>query len=824
MTEFEAETSVIHPETEKSQEAQVPTLSKVVDQCDDWLVITPCKGVKPSPKAAESHLTIAADNEPVNTVDILAAVEACWYMRAEINEVGASVLIDTGATYSLMHIAIFRKLHMRSLEPCTKSLRMADGTRMDVVGTCQCTLSVCGQTFRQAFIVADLGHLEAIIGMDFMRTNNVVLDAGQGNLRIGELTTTLHPYGETNLVNLIGDTSIQAESIGKTVCQVRGITDLEKEEVWVLEPLESQKGLGVDISVGVVEVMAGRVSVYVMNDLTESVNLKANTTLGLIRRTTLVPGVAPGGDQCQALKANPSMDLVASVAHTEQTSSPNPDQPTGVPAHLEPLLLEADSRLSHEESGLVKQLLQGYEDVFMGPDGRLGKCNIMPHVIDTGENKPIKQPARRLPQKQAEIAEAEVEEMLKRDVIEPAYGPWSSPMVMVRKRDGSNRFCIDLRRVNDVTTKDSYPLPRIDDCLGQLAGAKWFCGLDLASGYWQIELAEQDREKTAFSCARGMFQFKVMCFGLCNAPATFERTMEIALQGLIGLKCMVYLDDIVVFGKSFPETLSNLKEVFERLRKADFKLKTKKCTLFTQKLEILGHRVSPEGIMTCPDKVEAVQAWEAPRNLKELRSFIGFISYYRRYVADFSTVAAPLVNLTRKKVKFHWAMECQDAFEELKNRLTKAPVLAHPTAEDPFILDTDASGFAAGAVLSQVQLGEERVIAFGSKTFSRTQRAYCTTRRELLAVVLFVKYFKYYLWGRHFTIRTDHASLRWLLNFHEPENMLARWLAVLYTYDFQIEHRAGKLHANCDGCPESHAICVHARIVLIVSQQMKLWI
>ena len=295
-----------------------------------------------------------------------------------------------------------------------------------------------------------------------------------------------------------------------------------------------------------------------------------------------------------------------------------------------------------------------------------------------------------------------------------------------------------------------------------------------------------------------MWQFKVMPFGLTNAPATFERLMEKILGGLSWKICMVYLDDIVVFSKSFDQQLENLQQVFHRLRESKLKLSPKKCVLFQKQVIFLGHVISSEGIATEPAKIDSIRDWPVPKNVKDLRSFLGLCSYYRRFVQGFSNIAKCLHKLTEKDAIFIWEEEHQAAFEKLKYFLTTSPILACPTRVGEFILDTDASNFGAGAVLSQIQEGEERVISYFSKTFSKAQRNYCVTRRELLAIVMSVKHFHSYLYGQKFRVRTDHGALTWLMKFKNPEGQIARWIEILSTYDMTIEHRAGRLHSNAD--------------------------
>ncbi|CAK1580245.1 unnamed protein product [Parnassius mnemosyne] len=331
-----------------------------------------------------------------------------------------------------------------------------------------------------------------------------------------------------------------------------------------------------------------------------------------------------------------------------------------------------------------------------------------------------------------------------------------------------------------------------------LTGLKWFSTLDLKSGYWQVEIDPKDKKKTAFSTGKGLWQFKVMPFGLCNAPATFEKLMELVLTGQIGDACLVYLDDIIIVGRTFEEHLQNLERVLMKIQRANLKLSPKKCSLFKRQVSFLGYVMSEEGIRTDPEKIAAVKEWPVPKDKTQVTAFLGLCSYYRRFVKNFADIAKPLHKLTEEKRHFCWDQSYDIAFQELKNSLCKTPILGYPDAGKEFIVDTDVSDIGLGSVLSQRNGDQEIVISYFSKSLSKPERNYCVTRRELLAGVKSLQHFSKYLLGRKFHLRTDHAALKWLLQFKNPEGQVARWIELLQEYDFVIEHRSGKSHGNAD--------------------------
>ena len=468
-----------------------------------------------------------------------------------------------------------------------------------------------------------------------------------------------------------------------------------------------------------------------------------------------------------------------------------------MPAHMIDMFEKSCGNLTEEQSIIFGNLLIDFQNIFAKDDTDLGCFVGVEHKIDTGDAKPIKQPMRRVPLAFTGEEEKHLQKMLDYKVIQPSASEWSSPSVLIRKRDGDIRWCIDFRAINQVTRKDAYPLPLIEQCLDALAGIVFMSTLDMNSGYWQLLLAIADRCKTAFQTKDGLFEFLRMPFGLCNAPATFQRAIQLVFRGMTWREVLTYLDDINVLGRGFEDHLQNLRKAFERLQENNLKLKPKKCKFFQTEVPFLGKLATQKGLAVDPKKVEAVVSWPVPTCRKEVESFLGFVNYHRNHIKDYAQLAAPLYDITGKK-EFHWDEPQQSAFEALREALVCAPVLAYPNADDPFILDTDASGTAIGAELIQVQGGEERVIAYGSFSLTPAQRKYCTTKLELLALVRFTREYRHYLLGRKFVVRTDHSSLTWLMQFRHVEGMLARWLEELSQYDMVIQHRKGVHHGNAD--------------------------
>ena len=692
--------------------------------------------------------------------------------------------MDTGSSVTIISNKRYNQIKERhwQLEAVNFDIALADGSSIRPMGKLQADLCFAGQTVSQEVLVADVST-EGILGLDFMRKHDCQLHLSGSRIRIAGKWTNLNTERDKPQACRI--------TLAQTVCIPAGSELVISGKI---EDGHSQDFLGMVEPSGDFttrhEVLLGRTLVEKNVDVVPIRVLNPTTLPKLMYKGTSVGNLQP-------VDVNEERVLKGRCAGLG-TGSEEDERDIIIPEHLRDLIQRSTEHVDQDQKFQITKLLCKYQDVFARDDDDLGRTDLTKHTINTGNAQPIRQPALRVPLHLRSEADQQVEDMLKRGVIEPSHGPWAAPVVLVKKKDGSTRFCVDYRKLNAVTLKDAYPIPRINDSLDSLSGAAWFSTLDLASGYWQVEVDPKDQSKTAFSTRNGLYQFRVMPFGLCNAPSTFERLMEMVLSGLQWQICLVYLDDIIIFGRTIDEELERLQQVLERIRKTGMKLKPKKCFLFQKKVLYLGHIVSADGIATNPEKIESVKHCPIPVNVKQVRSFLGLCSYYRRFIKDFAKVADPLHRLTEKQRPFNWTEDCTQSFQRLKTFLTTAPILAYPRDSGKFILDTDASNTGIGAVLSQEQDGEERVIAYSSRSLSKAERRYCVTRKELLAVVHFIKYNRHYLYGKRFLLRTDHGALRWLCNFKEPEGQLARWLEVLGTYDFNIQHRPGRQHGNAD--------------------------
>jgi len=458
--------------------------------------------------------------------------------------------------------------------------------------------------------------------------------------------------------------------------------------------------------------------------------------------------------------------------------------------------VKVSPKLSESQQADVQALLEEYQDIFTDVPSI---TNVGEHGIQLTSVEPIKGKPYPLPHAMRETLERELDSMLAMGVIEESTAAYASPIVMVKKPDGSTRVCIDYRKLNSVTVFDPEPMPTAEEIFAKLAGDRFFSKFDLSKGYWQVPVREEDRDLTTFICHRGLFRFRVMPFGLVNAPATFSRLMRRVLCDSQGLDN--YLDDVLAHTTDWNRHLWALRDFFERIRRAKLTLRPSKCEIGETTVSFLGHTLS-EGVMSPrQETVSKILDAPPPRTLKQLRAFLGLASFYRKYVPDFAVVAAPLTDATKKgnPNEITWDEARERAFQELKKRISEPPILRLPDVKQTFILQTDASHIGIGAVLLQEDsAGEKRPIAFASRKLQPRECRYSTIERECLAIVWGITKFQEYLYGSEFLLETDHQPLQYLRQAKFQNGRLMRWALTLQPYRFLLRAIRGRDNVGAD--------------------------
>lgn len=452
------------------------------------------------------------------------------------------------------------------------------------------------------------------------------------------------------------------------------------------------------------------------------------------------------------------------------------------------LLDEAQKTRLMEIIGVNRQAFEGTKE----------PTSLAEHCINTGEHHPISVPPYRLSPPKLALLKQEIEKMLDEKVIEPCSSPWSAPVVMIPKKDGSVRVCVDYRKLNAITVPDVYPIPRMDDLLHAAKPTPYMTTLDLRAGYWQVKVKEEDQDKTAFITPFGVYRCKRMPFGLRNAPATFQRLIDRVRISLENVKILAYLDDLIIFSTSFEEHLTDLDKVLKKLEEYNLEVNFKKCRFCCSTVKYLGHIITPEGLKVDPGKVAAIHEYPAPNNIKHLVTFLQTCSWFRRFIPNFANLTEPLTRLTRKNSNWKWDDEQEKAFQALKTLLTTAPILRQADENQPYILKTDASNYALGAVLMQGEGQDERPVEFASRLLNSAERNYSTTEREALAVVWAISKFRGYIEGLPITVVTDHQALKWLMSLRSPTGRLARWALQIQAYNITIKYTPGRTNVVAD--------------------------
>ena len=738
-------------------------------------------------------------------------------------------LVDTGSNVTIITESFFREHFESKGESALKecgwlTLRAVNGMSMPYLGYLQLDVEIMGKVLPQCGVLVvhdptdsvtklEKSKIPGLVGMNIIKDCNDILSCHP------ELRTAKRPDGfKDGFAKVLSASNVLVPAGSMCFIPATGprgsnaSTTCSKQEV-LIEGLAVDEGVlpgNLLVSTAYVGMQGGEVLVPVLNVGTNDAFLKPHTRIARIYAAEIVVGGA-GEVMFQEVRPQEVEVSVCSVKAAVGNGQGGVSSQAAESAHQ----IQFDSpSLTKQQLERARDLLVQYADVFAFSDEELGGTDIIQHEIPLTDETPVRQRYRRLPPSQYEEVKAHIRQLLDQGVIRESSSPYSSPLVIVRKKDGRLRMCVDYRLLNKKTRKDAYPLPRIEESLDALHGARWFSTLDLASGYNQVAVQERDRQKTAFCTPFGLYEFNRMPFGLCNAPGTFQRLMERILGDQHFQSLLLYLDDVVVFSPSFEQHLVRLGLVLSRFREHGLKVKWSKCSMFQHKVSYLGHVISEEGVSTNPEKIRAVSEWPRPQNYTELKSFLGFSGYYRRFVKNFSQLAAPLHVLSSRaspkgqgsklngsQFMEMWTPQCESAFQSLKQKLVTAPVLAYADFTKPFFLEVDASHQGLGAVLSQEGAGGRRPVAYASRGLRPTERNmenYSAMKLELLGLKWAVTdKFREYLLGRRFIIFTDNNPLSHLQTARLGA-IEQRWVSELARFDYVIEYRPGKLNGNAD--------------------------
>ena len=745
-----------------------------------------------------------------------------------------SLAVDTGATVSILsiesYLALKRTSHggRWSLRQSDLNLRGVTGSALETVGmvTLPVTIHKGSSAVRMDFYVVTNFSVptDGILGLTSMKSNridvrpstNSVIYKGRSVLAMEKPMPLASRNSDSHKCNqrVENDQSnAVASTIIPSVCATRGDVDplagWRSEKATVVGNYEVPNRVAMRVKValkgapvGSDVCLSGPCKLQKVNvESTLSTVRENHQTTALIVNTSGGPvrvrhGVYLGDALVYDRKVVPEpLEFPTACAAAVRSST---DIERGQRPHLSSFVNVVD--YPEWKHGLL-QILENHRSAVALPGEQLGATDRTKHTIKLKDGtSPVYIPAYRLPHSQREIVNQQIQDMLKQGVIEHSHSPWNSPLFLVPKKDGSYRPVIDYRKVNERTEDDRYPLPVLSDLLMNLGGGNTiFSTLDLVSGYWQVPMAQESKEITAFSTPSGHYHWLRMPFGLKAAPLTFQRMINTIFAGMLGTSVHAYLDDLIVVSKDAKTHFQDLRMVFQRLQEANLKVKLTKCEFLKSKIQFLGHAVDALGIHTLDNKVAAVKNFPQPRSVDNIRSFLGLAGYYRAFVRNFAALASPLTRMLKKDVEFHWGAVQNKSFQDLKQALIHAPVLAFPDFSKPFEMYTDASAMGLGAVLMQKDSRQKnRPIAYASRVLTPAEANYNVTHQETLGVVWGLKHFKDLIYGYPITVFTDHAAVTEIFRGKNLSGRLARWYLTIQEFMPKFKHLPGRANVVAD--------------------------
>ncbi len=690
-----------------------------------------------------------------------------------------NALLDTGCFYNLINVHAFCRNTDKYSEKLVKTdslpqLVTADNTPLNVLASSDLTIALNDHQFTIKVYIVDSLYCDLILGSNTLGHLGTTIDLGNN------IVTFKPSYDLT----LLGTIMIPAHS----EMIVRGSLDGELPDGYTGlingGTLEHEKYAFIEDTV--CRTFKCTVPVKITNTCALPIQLWHGTNIGsfYLQAEDSIHDVEVDGDY-----KGPQLTNVCAGIRRKKLAMRSGEKVT-------------QSDMSPEEETKLESLLGELGPGFVGPDGVLGYTDIIEHNIRSRPHtNPVRQRPYRLPPKEREAFEVLLGDLLKQGIVQESVSPWSSPIVLVDRGPGKpKRLCIDFRMVNQSTIPDSYPMTPIQECIEELHGLTWVSSLDLASGYFQVKLAQESREKTAFVCHMGLYEFNRMPQGLRNAGATFQRLMQIVLRGIKGI--IIYLDDVCIVTRhgDFDQHLKDIRVVMERLIQTGLKCQRSKCSFGCHTLTYLGHVISRCGLSPSPDLVSAVATHPTPADSTEVKQFVGLVSFYRRFIKGFAKIARPLHNLMRDGVPFVWDEDCVNAFTTLRDKLLSAEILKYPDWDSEFVLTTDGCVTGVGSVLSQLcdVTNTQRPICYHSRSLNKHEANYGISELEMLAVVDSIEKFRHYLSHNTFLLITDHKALQWLMTMKKPSGKLYRWIMAIQGLNFKIEHRPGTSIQHAD--------------------------
>jgi transposase InsO family protein len=734
------------------------------------------------------HLGANVKKAPVNGTRAPSSYDVCLIpsenpptIPISINQCKFRALMDTGADVSVLQYKEFKRIFGNNkLSKCDLNLRNASGMPMKVMGCCKTKIEIGGSLFPQKLLVLETLKRPVILGRDFMTQYKTVLSMGDGTVQIGNIKIDTTLEAELNsLVRLDSDVEIPPNHLvtcfGRLPKKHKSL-----KEGSVISWHQSTKGFltnepGISIMNGVGNVTKGK-----------------KIPITIVNKTGRYFKFNKGNVVAEVEKLDSDLEIHELTTQTHDIE----DIESNSSVSLKDLTIGED--LTPDQHQQLVELLKRNTDIFAKHDFDIGRTNLMKAKIETGNSYPVRKKPYRTPFAYREEVKEQIDEMLKAKLISPSNSSWAAPILCVPKKDGGVRICCDYRGLNQVIRTFYWPLPNVDDIFSCLNGARYFSSLDFLKGYWQIPLEKHSKEKAAFVCEEGLFEPETLTFGISTAPSIFQECMSRLLNGANDHACS-YLDDILVFSKTFEEHLVHLQDIFDRIRNAKFKLKKSKCDFVKKEILYLGHTISKEGIRPDPEKTKLIQNLKPPSSVKETRSFIGLTSYYRRFIPEYAKIAKPLTELTRKHANFEWNRTRQESFEKLKEALQSPPILKIPEIGKPFQLFTDASHSTIGALLTQIEDDTYKPVYYLSHQLSKSQLNWPVIEKECYAIVFAIQKFQTYLVGLpEVQIFSDHNPLKFIDSANNKNAKLQRWAIKISALGGKINFIKGAKNCQAD--------------------------